>query len=162
MVILKKIEKPQDIFVLGDLSIEGVKDAFLIDDDECGFTLRSGEKRLGIGSFGSCIVLTKEELVSHRDKINMDNYEDIFGNNSILIENFIGDIALKVIVNGDDIINDDNFNLYDFIQHQDFSYYVEDIIVDFGEGCTFKQFEMSNTILDAICREESIDSVFRD
>lgn len=162
MVILKKIETPQDIFVLGDLSIEGVKDSFLIDDDECGFTIKSGKKILGVGSFGGCLILTREELVSHRDKINMDDYEDIFGNNSILIENFVGDIALKVIVKKEDVINDDNFDPDDFIHHQDFSSYVEDIIVDFGEGYIFKQFEMTNTILDALSREERIDSVFRD
>jgi hypothetical protein len=50
----------------------------------------------------------------------------------------------------------------EFIHHQDFSDYVQDIIIDIGEGYQFKQFEMSETILDAICREERIDSVFRD
>ena len=162
MVLLKKIETSQDIFILGDLPVEGIQDSFLIDDDECGFTIASGKKRLGVGSFGSCLILTKTELVANRDKINMDNYEDIFGNNSILIENFIGDIKLKVIVNNNDVIKEDNFDINEFIHHQDFSDYVQDIIIDIGEGYQFKQFEMSETILDALCREERMDSIFRD
>lgn len=162
MVIIKKIETPQDIFVIGDLSIEDVIDSFLIDDDECGFTIKSGEKILNVGSFGGCLILTREELVSNRDKINMEYYEDIFGNNSILIENFVGDIALKVIINDEDVINDDNFDPDEFLKHKYFDSYIEDIIVDFGEGYTFKEFEMSSAILDAISREERIDSVFRD
>lgn len=168
MVLIKKIKTPQDIFILsditirGNITIRGMKSIFLIDDDECSFEIASGKKILGLGSFGICLILTKEELVANRDKINMDYYEDIFGDNSILIENFVGDINLKVIVDGDDVITEENYDRDEFIYHQKFSNYIQDIIVDIGEGYQFKQFEMSETILNAICREEKIDSIFRD
>jgi len=128
MVLLKKIETPQDIFILGVLRIEGVQDSFLID--ECGFYIASGKSKIDVGSFGGCIILTKEELVANRYKIDM-NDEDIFGDNSVLIENFVGDINLRGIDNGIDVITEDNFKIDDFINHQ-FSNYL-DIIVDIGE-----------------------------
>lgn len=166
MVILRKIDTPQDVFILGDLEINNVKDDFLITDDECGFTLASGDNTYGIGSFGGCIILTKEELIANLDNIDFDSYEDIFGDNSILLPDFSGEISLKVIMdNGQEVLNPENFDKTDYVYHADYGdehLSIDDVIVDIGPNRKVVQFEISEALVKGLIRNEKIDSILKD
>lgn len=114
MVIIKKIEVPQDVYIIGDW-IEGFKESFSITDDESSFALRNnGGKVIWLTTIGFVYILTLEELIA-----NKASFEEGFVDN-FLVKNFVGELVLKVIdSDNNDLITAENFDKDEYIMHQE-------------------------------------------
>lgn len=172
MVILKKIETPQDIYVIGDY-IENLEPLICLTDDEYPFDLKVGNNTPNfVETSGFVYILTKEELLTLKGKLNED---ELFADN-LVIENFCGEIVLKVISeNNNDLVTNENFDPKEYICYQDFYYankadkgdqiLVELIFNEAPSKINMSEFALSEEYLNeliAIHRDEQITEIFKD
>lgn len=125
MKVLREFKEPTSI-VIADAWIEDESNpeleeyCFKIDDDECGFDVTNGDKTEGVESFGFVYILTKDEFLKH---INSDHYEQYDGEHSdwnryVVINDFVGEVKLKVTIRGGEEVPSDKIDFDEYIQHQ--------------------------------------------
>ena len=166
MVIIKKIEVPQDVYIIGDW-VKDFDESFKITDDESAFTLRNGDKTIWMNTSGFVYILTTEELIA-----NKASFEEGFADN-IVIKNFSGELNLKVInSDNNDIVTAENFDKDEYIYHQKWAnsedFDIDDIILDIIPS-PFCQHTVEEIIIDdnffvrlvAENRDKQIDEILK-
>jgi hypothetical protein len=153
---LVSFDAPTDIVIYGNYDDIGTQ--FQITDDESGFVLQIGDKKVSLSSTGFGSVVTLEEyknLYSQKGE-EMSEYSIVDG---IVIPNFQGTIGIAAENEEGKIISD--IDLDDYIQHQapEDEYY--GVIVNVPGN--YKSFELNRDLslpLDVI-RDIKIDNIIK-
>jgi len=153
---LVSFDAPTDIVIYGNYDDIGTQ--FQITDDESGFVLQIGDKKVSLSSTGFGSVVTLEEyknLYSQKGE-EMSEYSIVDG---IVIPNFQGTIGIAAENEEGKIISD--IDLSDYIEHQapENEYY--NVIVNIpGSYKAFKLNEDLSLPLDVI-RDIKIDNIIK-
>lgn len=170
MVLLKKIETPQNIYILGDW-VEDLDEEFRIDDDESSFQLRYNGKLKHINTCGVCCIVTQKELFDDKEFFYEDGViKNEFSFDNIIIKNFCGEIILKLEVATEkdgiiDMINDDNFEYDDYLLHHKFLHKNEyediEVVVELVTNADIQvnDVEINDALFTIIGRDVKIDEI---
>ena len=173
MVIIKKIEVPQDVYIIGDW-VKDFVESFKITDDESAFVLKNGEKTIWMNTSGFVYILTTEELI-----LNKSSFEEGFADN-VVIKNFSGELILRMKdTDGNDILTEENYDREEYLMHQEWlnssdedddedDIEIDDIILDIIPS-PFYQHTVEEVIIDdnyfirlvAENRDNQIDEILK-
>lgn len=92
--IIKNIEEPTDIYIIGD-DFTDKPETFAITDDYCSLTIRGDDgKEAYIETTGFVFILTKEEILNWKDYLDVEldpGYEDF---TIMLLKDYVGEMQL--------------------------------------------------------------------
>lgn len=95
MLLLRKVDTPQDIFVVG-WSYKDLDPAFSLTDDYASCNIVSGKDGLTFETSGYVYILNREDLLGYKERLWDLEYMEDSSEEGILLENFQGEIYLDV------------------------------------------------------------------
>lgn len=141
--LVKRVETPQTIYILGEyFDVPGT--GFGITDDYSSCYVSNGIDERWLDTVGWVEVFTEEELVAAIPKIDPDGYdpEEEWNQDVLVLENFSGDIVLKLIAEtacpehdievGDDIL--EGYDPHDYNKHHCLYTYKDELHRKDGSG----------------------------
>jgi hypothetical protein len=131
MILIKTVETPQDIFILGAY-VNGKQETFSITDDYATFKLTNGNKSYYVDTDGFVFILTRSELLEYKDLIDENSYSQ----EGVLLKDFSGDMVLRMIsTEGNDMLSAADFDPKEYVMYQrsnEEEY--DDIVLELSEG----------------------------
>lgn len=112
MILLKTYTQPTTIYIVGN-DFGGLKETFSLTDDYMSLLIKSGSQQRFMETDGFCFIMTEQEFNERKDDLDDSSYQDF-----IKIENFEGDIHVKVIDNENNEILEEDATLDDYLMHQ--------------------------------------------
>jgi hypothetical protein len=95
MVVIKKIDTPQDIYVVG-INFTDYSSTFGITDDEHLLCVTNDKEKRYINTSGYVSILTKEEFIASKTKL-WEGDEENDNNEGFILKDFSGEFKVKVI-----------------------------------------------------------------
>lgn len=117
MIVLKKVETPQTIFILpsGFNDESKIEPSFSITDDYSGFAVMDPKKLHHSESDGFVTIVTEEELCENIHKL----WEEGSDENAYVVRDFTGEIQLKVFNDRhEDVLDPAKYDPKEYIYHQ--------------------------------------------
>lgn len=129
MILLKNYPQPTTIYIVGN-SFNDLNPTFSLTDDYQTLLIKSGSHKRFMETDGFCYIMSEAEFLKNKELLMDDSYQDF-----IKIENFEGDIYVKVIDYDHKDILEDNATLDEYLMFQtkDDSHF-SDVVVVLPDG----------------------------